>query len=134
MADGSGIKRFNVKFRFFQEKLSMVNGEKRVMMCHATSTFMCHAMLASTFHAMSAQLMPQDDVSCHVNIHVSCHINIVVTSTKMVDFQWLGFGDICKKSWFLRIIIDGRWLMIGHRQDSWETFGYGEKWLMVDDR
>jgi hypothetical protein len=90
MGRRSGIDQFNEVFRIKQEKLSMtdalmvgcqlnlekclghpresVDGEKRMMMCHATSSSMCHAMSTSTYRATSPKLTPQDGMSCHVSI------------------------------------------------------------------
>jgi len=69
------VSRISVMFKFFQEKLLMVDeGKRRVMF---------HRMSASMFHDMSANLTPQNDISCLVSIHMSFHVNIVSTSNKI---------------------------------------------------
>jgi hypothetical protein len=55
----------------------MVDGEKRVMMCHERSASMCPTM--------SAKLKTQDDVSFCVSIHVSCHVSSCHVIPKVVD-------------------------------------------------
>jgi hypothetical protein len=60
-----------------QEKHMMVDGGKRVMMCHATSTPTCHVM--------PTRLKYEDDMSFHIIIHVSCHVDSFHISPEVAD-------------------------------------------------
>jgi hypothetical protein len=99
MVDGWVVGRFKIEvFRFIQEKQSMVDEEKRVMMCHAMkSSFVMHIECHVIFY-----------VSCHINIHVSCHINIVSMSTKkwsMADGRVDRIGEV-----FSSVYRNGQWM------------------------
>ena len=85
--------------------LLMVDGERKVMMCHAMST--------SMFHVLWSQLMPQYHISCHIIIHVSCHIIIVSTSSNR-DGRWSIVGSTELRKCFRRAlgIVDHRWSCI----------------------
>jgi len=89
--------------QFIPENRLMVEGEKRVMTCHAMSTSMCCVM--------SVNLTPQDDVSCHFsNFHFI---------TEVVDdwrSGWPNWGSVFEIWWILSTIDE---IMVEHRLNWW---------------